>query len=89
MSQLSEDDITTIRTAVRAELDDRGRIDGDLHAAHHRYIENQIKRDSRRAETREKIKQQVIGWGIAAAIVSAGTAIYQHTVATLTKAVGK
>jgi hypothetical protein len=64
-------DLDHMRAILREELDARARIDADAHADHHRFISELIERSQRRRDMLDKIKGQVIGWAVIAALGSA------------------
>jgi hypothetical protein len=65
-----------IRSVVDELLDARNRIDSATHVEHHRFIEEEIERRKRRRDLIERVKQQVIGWGVIALLGAIGTAVY-------------
>ena len=62
-------------------------MSGETHYAHHRFVEDLIARDQRRQRTKEKIKEQVIGWGVIAMLGALAAAVYNHAVDAVSKAV--
>ncbi len=65
-------------TAFNLALDKRNRLDGETHHHHHEFIAELIEARKVKRERWEKIRIQVMGWGIVAALGSIGTAVY-HT----------
>jgi hypothetical protein len=63
-------DLEHMRAVLREELDARARIDADSHADHHRFISELIERSQRRREFLDKVKSQVVGWAVIAALGS-------------------
>ena len=47
------------------------------HRSHHDYVSRLIDRDERRDQFRQKVKQQVIGWGVITFLSGVGLAAYQ------------
>lgn len=66
-------DRDTLREVLRAELDARSRIDADTHADHHAFVGELIGRAQRRRELWDRVRQQVIGWALIAALGAIGT----------------
>jgi hypothetical protein len=58
--------ITTeqVEEVLNRVLDARKRINDERHAKHHNYVEILIDRDRRRQELSDKVRQQVVGWGV-------------------------
>lgn len=65
---MEQQEIEQIAAVVRQELATKHGLDPDLHASHHRFIENEIKRARQRQERNEQILRIVGGWGIIAAL---------------------
>ena len=61
MTGVTTDQIEEVFTRV---LDARKKIDDERHAKHHNYVEILIERDRRRQELKDKVRQQVVGWGV-------------------------
>lgn len=64
---LTDADIEAIRESMC------GGVDGSMHVEHHRLFSEWLKREEVKRERREKIIQQVTGWGFVAALGSIGT----------------
>ena len=58
-------------------LDKRRGEDLD-HKSHHAFIEEMIRKETRKQEMWEKIKAQVLGWGIVAIVGALGTFLIKH-----------
>lgn len=58
-------------------LDKRRSVQEDTHHQHHVFISTWINRMEKRAETMEKIKAQVGGWGIIVAISGIGVTVFE------------
>lgn len=63
--------------AIHQAIDERSIIP-ESHKEHHAYIQMCIDRESRRREMWDKIKAQVLGWGIVAAIGFIGHAVWDY-----------
>ena len=61
MTGITPEQIEEVLTRV---LDARKKIDDEQHAEHHQYVAILIARARRRQELKEKVSQQVIGWGV-------------------------
>jgi hypothetical protein len=59
-------------------LSARSRINNDIHTEHHDFIQILIEREERKKERWEKVKTQVLGWGIIGMIGAMGSAVYHH-----------
>jgi hypothetical protein len=71
-------ELDAIRAVLREELDARARIDADSHADHHRFISELIERSQRRRDMLDKIRGQVIGWAVIAALGSFAAWVARH-----------
>jgi len=52
-------------------------IADELHLEHHQFIGEWIKRTRRRAETMEKVKAQVGGWGVIVLLSGIGYSVWE------------
>ena len=77
---LTRKDITE---AVNEVLTARRSIDETSHFEHHNYVGALIERERKRTERNEKIKTQVIGWGVVTAIGGIGYAIWEAVKASV------
>lgn len=59
-------------TKIINEVLDSRREKDLSHSEHHEFIERMIKKEERRQEIWDKVKAQVLGWGIVAIIGSIG-----------------
>jgi len=66
-----------VATAVGKELD-RRRGQEIEHKEHHAFVQKMIEREERKQEMWEKIKAQVLGWGVIALVGGIGTAVYNY-----------
>lgn len=66
----------SLKLALEEVLDSRNRVDAEKHHDHHLWIESQIIKQRRCLANRDKIMQQVLGWGTIAMLASIGTAVY-------------
>jgi len=64
-----------LRSIIRDELENRSRIDCEVHDEHHQFISEFIAESRLRQERWEAIKRQVLGWGIIAIVGSLGSLI--------------
>jgi len=64
--------------AIHDALESRAKVNNELHTEHHAFIESLIKREERKSQMWQKIKTQVLGWGILGVVGAIGTAVY-HT----------
>ena len=63
------------KAALNEVLDTRRSIDAERHREHHRFMDEWIAEIKRRRQTRERIKEQVIGWGAISTVGSVVGAI--------------
>jgi hypothetical protein len=68
---LTDEDIAALTAAMH------GGMTPDEHADHHQTFRTWIERENRKAEFREKIKAQVGGWGVVAALSGIGYAAWE------------
>jgi len=71
---ISEDKLKII---IDEALESRSRIDIDMHAQHHDFIQHYIEEQERKRERWEAIQRQVFGWGIIALVGTIGSLIAQ------------
>lgn len=86
-----ETDKRIVKEALAELLDERNRVDSVTHQKHHAYIEIQIEKEEKRKRRCEKIKTQVMGWGIIAILGGIGTAVYNwgwHIISIISKKTG-
>lgn len=57
-----------VRESVRAEIEHLIDLETKTHGKHHEYIQSQIERNRIDAERWEKIKTQLLGWGVIAIV---------------------
>lgn len=76
---------TELKTAIHEVLDERNSIDKEKHTVHHRYVDELITCQKKKREARERIKQQVMGWGIITALSGIGFGAYHLAVEWLKK----
>lgn len=70
-----------IKAVVRAIREETiGGVDINVHSEQHRFIEEWIAEVKRKTDRREKIKTQVMGWGIISVLGSIGTGVYHSIV---------
>lgn len=65
MVDLTQEQLEEVLTRV---LDARKKIDDERHSAHHEYVARLIERDAKREEFKERVRQQVVGWGVIVAL---------------------
>ena len=85
---MTDDTIERLRIILREELQHLTYIDPQEHAADHVWIGHERRKTARRAETVEKIKQHVIGWGLVVGLAGLGRVVYIYTIESLTRIVG-
>lgn len=73
---LTEETLAKLKDVINETLDARDAITAHTHSDHHRFVEELIEREHRRMERNERIRQQVIGWGLISAITGAGYGAY-------------
>lgn len=73
LDQFKSELIDAFKQALHAERS----IDDPTHRDHHEFVKIMIEERERRIARAEKIKAQVGGWMIIAALGSVGTAVYQ------------
>ena len=81
MTDKIETDIETLKKAVReVNSEESWWIDQKTHELHHRYVQLEIQKKEKRSALNEKIKAQIIGWGmisiISGMLALIGKAIY-------------
>lgn len=69
-------DREALRGLLNEVLEERSRIDSETHREHHAFIEALIKRDQAKTEMFEKIRGQIIQWGVIGVISGAGTLLW-------------
>jgi len=65
-----------LKKALEEVLDARAPVDKETHIKHHEFVDILIEERQKKKERNEKIKTQVIGWGILAILSGIGTALY-------------
>lgn len=70
-------DKEVFKEALREVFDERKSIDEATHSAHHKYIEDELARRCRRTQIRDKVRAQVIGWGLVSILAAIGAGAYQ------------
>ena len=73
------DFVKSVICAIREEALIGG-IDVEAHKEQHRFIEEWIEEIKLKRERREKIKTQVMGWGIVSVLGSIGTGVYHSII---------
>ena len=74
-----DDFVKAVVCAIREEALIGG-IDVEAHIEQHKFIEEWIAEIKIKRERREKIKTQVMGWGIITALGSIGTGVYHSII---------
>ena len=74
-----DDFVKSVVCAIREEALIGG-IDVEAHKEQHRFIEEWIEEIKLKRERREKIKTQVMGWGIISVLGSIGTGVYHSII---------
>lgn len=69
--------VSEIAQAIREELSSLT-VPEDMHREHHEFIREYIEERKVKRERAEKIKTQVMGWGLVTVLGSIGTGVY-HT----------
>lgn len=82
---MTEGEILRLREIINETLDDRDAFSGRTHSDHHRFVEEMIERERRKVERREKVRQQVLGWGAITVITGIGIGAYQLLVDLIKK----
>lgn len=72
---LSESEKDELAERFALELDKRRNVSESQHKEHHAFIQQWIDKEKRRLELLEKVKAQVIGWGVISALVGMVTAL--------------
>jgi hypothetical protein len=67
---LSDADKAELIDGFAAELEKRRNVSQETHKEHHDFIQQWIDREKRRQELYEKVKAQVVGWGVISGILS-------------------
>ena len=76
-----EEFVKAVVCAIREETGLHG-IDAQTHSEQHQFISEWIEEVKRKRERHEKIKTQVMGWGIVSVLGSIGTGMY-HSIGYL------
>lgn len=63
--------------AINQVLDERQRIEAALHEKHHQFIDELLEDRRIKRERNERIRQQIIGWGIITVLSGIGYGAYQ------------
>ena len=74
-----DDFVKSVVCAIREEVLIGG-IDAEAHKEQHRFIKEWIEEVKIKRERREKIKTQVMGWGIVSVLGSIGTGVYHSII---------
>lgn len=78
---MHEVDVDHIKQALHAALDERDGLDRETHRSHHEYIkhwiERDIEKDRRRKDSRDKIRNTLIGGLLLMIVGSAMTGLYR------------
>lgn len=74
-----DDFVKSVVCAIREEALIGG-IDAEAHKEQHRFIEEWIEEVKIKRERCEKIKTQVMGWGIVSVLGSIGTGVYHSII---------
>lgn len=74
-----EEFVKAVVCAIREEAGFKG-IDADVHFEQHQFIAEWIEEVKTKRARREKIKTQVMGWGIITTLGSIGTAVYHSII---------
>lgn len=83
---MTEEQILRLREIINETLDERDAFSGRTHSDHHRFVEELIEREKRKQERRERIRQQVIGWGVISALSGFGVLVYNAFVEFIKRA---
>jgi len=68
--------VSELKEAINEVLDERDAFDGRTHSDHHRFVEEWIEERKRKEERYERLRQQVIGWGIITVLTGVGYGSY-------------
>lgn len=66
-----------LKKVLEEVLDARAPVDKETHIKHHAFIDILLEEREKSKARNEKIKTQVIGWGVVVVLSGIGTAIYQ------------
>ena len=75
MSEISKEDLKEV---LDASLNELKWVDQATHKEHHSFVESLIEKEHRKQERWEKIKTQVLGWGIMVVVGSIGAWVLNH-----------
>lgn len=78
--------VDALKTAINEILDERDGFNGRTHADHHRFVAELIDERKKSKERRERLRQQVIGWGAITFLSGVGYSFYQVFVELVKKA---
>jgi len=65
-----------LKKTLEEVLDARAPVDKETHIKHHDFIDILLEEREKSKALKEKVKTQVIGWGIVAFLSGIGTAVY-------------
>lgn len=86
MTEDEKNELVNVFTeSLHSAMDDRKKIDDELHAKHHRYLDMVIEKDEKRKELIQNTKKQVVAWGLITMLTGIGYAVYDSLVNVLTK----
>jgi len=69
-----------LKKALEEVLDARAPVDKETHIKHHKFIDVLIEEWEKKKERNEKIKTQVMGWGVILLLGAIGKAVYHYFV---------
>lgn len=73
MTGLTKDEM---KSAIKEALVEH--LDPKSHKEHHDFIEAMVQKEQRKQEMWQKVKTQVVGWGVIAVIGSIGAYVINH-----------
>lgn len=76
MNPEKEEELRFIAQIVAETLDERRSISEEAHRSHHAFLDAWIEEIEIKKERREKVKTQVVGWGIITILGGIGTGAY-------------
>lgn len=73
----NQERIDDVKLAIRDVLNERKGVDEATHSAHHKFVADEIDARARRQEIRDKVRAQVMGWGLISILAAIGAGAYQ------------
>ena len=76
---MSIEEEKSLRELLTDVIEERMRLDSEIHHEHHEFIQSMISRERIKAERWEELNRQVIGWGVVLFISTIGGWVINHS----------